>query len=527
MQEWNNDYNELRAEEQNSVEKQDSQTGLQAAPAREGADSPMPVGVTEDRLSQGELMHEKSEEIRAAQEQMGEQAPRTDIQAAPAGEEADHPMPDGTAEARLPQEDLAQEKAGEEILADYQKQVEEQDPQAGFQNAPAGEEADSLMPAGADGAGCGADEAHVPAPAGRRAAAGTRSDILPAPPVPPLWVFPEPIQRLLREAAEAYVVPIQIPVAALLSLLSTLVGRTRGIAAKDDWVEHGNLWIVTLAPSGLGKSPLLKAFFREVRALERTYKAEYEQESKKYEAECSRCKKKGIECAMPRPKKKQFYLNDTTKEAIGTALDANPRGVTLIEDEISGYLASLDKYSGGKDGGDKQQLNNTHDCNEWKTTRRDESKNFHIPSACLSITGGLQPELMSHVFSTWDLEIGFMQRFIFIRAERERPALWTDTTVSAASKNLLKTIVQRLEKFELQDLGEGETAPFIVKLSPEAREVYKAWHDREAIASFERLSEGQPESSTQKLKVHVLRVCLLLHCLDAALANSDGLSPVS
>ncbi len=84
---------------------------------------------------------------------------------------------------------------------------------------------------------------------------------MPAFPEPPLCCFSDPVAKLLREASETYNVPLAVPVATLLALLSALVGCKRTITPKASWKEAGNLWIAIVAPSGLGKSPLARWFF--------------------------------------------------------------------------------------------------------------------------------------------------------------------------------------------------------------------------------------------------------------------------
>jgi putative DNA primase/helicase len=66
------------------------------------------------------------------------------------------------------------------------------------------------------------------------------SRILPPPPPVPLEAFPAPVAAILEEAAEAFTVPIQIPAACLLGVLSCLVGGTRLISLRPSWKEPGN-----------------------------------------------------------------------------------------------------------------------------------------------------------------------------------------------------------------------------------------------------------------------------------------------
>jgi hypothetical protein len=91
---------------------------------------------------------------------------------------------------------------------------------------------------------------------------------MPPPPDVPLEAFPDAVAEMLREAAEAFAVPTQIPTTCFLAFLSALIGRSRKISIKESWIEFGNIWLVMVAPSGLGKTPCMKAFFKPVTNLE-------------------------------------------------------------------------------------------------------------------------------------------------------------------------------------------------------------------------------------------------------------------
>ncbi len=350
---------------------------------------------------------------------------------------------------------------------------------------------------------------------------------LPPPPPVPLEAFPPEARALLTEAADAFTVPLAIPAATLLALLSCMVGRTRCVEVKSGWKEHGNIWIVLVASSGMGKTPVMNAFFQPVEAMERRRFKEWKEALEEYNRDWmdyTRAKKEERGLPPKKPLRTQYYLDESTVEALADALEQNPRGVMWRVDELSGLLSSFDKYSSGKEGGTRARLLSAYDCQSWKSNRRNEERNLHIPAACVSIFGGLQPGMMRKSFDGSDEDSGFLPRFMFIRAERERASLWSEETLSPASYGLLRGIAEHLSGFGLNVDERGEGKPCPVSLSSGAKALYVKWYNDLAREDWTLFAEGTVNAVRQKLKGLAPRLCLLLHCLDAAISGGDGLN---
>ncbi|MDR3175779.1 MAG: DUF3987 domain-containing protein [Desulfovibrio sp.] len=371
-----------------------------------------------------------------------------------------------------------------------------------------------------------------------------KSRILPPPPPAPLKAFPASVAALLEEAAEAFTVPLQIPAACLLAFLACLVGRSRLISIKEGWREGGNLWIGSVANSGMGKSPCMDAFFRVITRLEYEAKRAFDDAYAAYETEVvlyqvqrtthARDKAKGKDLgafALSRPeepKQRQATADDVTVEALGDILQGNPKGVLWLKDELAGMLFDLDKYTSNGGGGTKARLLSSHSLGPWKTNRTSNpARNNFIPKACVSIFGGIQPGMMSKVFEAGaggvDEESGFLPRFLFIRAAAEAPAYWSERIFSLSSKELLQCIAAHLWPWDVEYDGEGLEIERIVPVSRQAKALYVGWYD--SIAKEAYISQNS--ALLRKLQAHALRLCLLLHCLDAALAETDGMNLVT
>lgn len=332
------------------------------------------------------------------------------------------------------------------------------------------------------------------------------------PPVP-LNIFPIPVRNMLKDAAKAFGVPIEIVIACFLALLSALVGQALRISIKGSWSEAGNLWLVLVAKSGVGKTPCMQEFFRPLHILEHQEKLAYDERCRVYEEAVNAkrqqaSKDPAVKTDLPeKPRRKQTIMNDTTIEAVGDRLSMNPKGIQVQVDEISGFMFDMDKYTTSK-GGAKPRYLSSHTGASWVIDRK-HGGSISIPKAYISIFGGIQPGMMSKVFNikgNTDIDSGFIPRFLFIRAVVDKPTLWTDCSFSEQSKELLTQITSNLYRLEVSDNEQNS----IVKVTDEAKALYVRWHDEIADEAFVT-SNG---AWLRKLQAHALRICLLLHCLE-------------
>jgi hypothetical protein len=346
---------------------------------------------------------------------------------------------------------------------------------------------------------------------------------LPVPPPFPVEAFSLPCQKVIREIAAAYAVPVEVVVAALLSASGGCIGRTRGIVIKDGWTEFANLWVATVGVSGLGKSPATNKVFQPIRQHEERWHQDYNNAVKEYEAKLAGWKK---DREQPEPEDppawRQLILDDATTEALTDAFDANPRGILWNRDEMAGFILDIDRYI-QRDAGSKTRFMSSYDSGQWKINRRDKSKNYLIPHATLSILGTVQPAVLPNIFSSLDAASGFLPRFLFIWAVREVPPFWTDATVSQESQDYLAGLFDRLLLLDFQ--GDGQ--PFAVDVSDAARKAFVDWYDVQVAEPWFKENAQIFEALLAKLRGQCLRICLILHCLESVSSGLSELREVS
>src|SRR5262249_38983310 len=98
-----------------------------------------------------------------------------------------------------------------------------------------------------------------------------------------------------------------------------------------------------------------------------------------------------------RPAPKRCIVSDVTTESLGLLLDENPRGVVMIRGELSGLVASLNQYKGGK-GADRQFYLSLWDGDTIAVDRKSDHAREGAPLFVIhpfgSIFGSLQPDVV-------------------------------------------------------------------------------------------------------------------------------------
>ena len=144
-------------------------------------------------------------------------------------------------------------------------------------------------------------------------------------------------------------------------------------------------------------------------------------------------------------------------------------------------------------------------------------------NATLSIFGTIQPKALPTIFSNLDAATGFLPRFIFVTAVQETPPLWTDKTVSEGAAQDLSHLVEGLLHFELDEEGD----PLIIGVSREAQAIYHAWFNEKVMAPWRNTEAEIYEAVLAKLRGQALRICLILHGMDAVANHKSEMAPVS
>lgn len=364
-------------------------------------------------------------------------------------------------------------------------------------------------------------------------------DVLPC----PIETLPEIIFRWISTEADLMQVPTDYLAAPLLVFLGSIIGRKRGLTLRpgNDWVEHSNLWGMSIGRPSLMKSPAMKKVIKPMLLLAARADVRFKEATKRYETELTAWKirkkvsedhyKKNVKNAIENtsedgkdpapilqmqeaplaPTKKRYKTDDPTVEKLGELLIENPQGLLLFRDELSGWLHSF-KKSGREN--DRQFFLESWTGKEEFDVDRIERGSLHIPSLFLSIFGSIQPGPLAQYIRAATKggmsDDGFIQRF--------QVAVWPDSPnewklVEGVStleyEKPLQEIFNILDNLSFDANGN----PILLDFTPDAQQQFNEWqYNHERRLRKDNLAPHL-EAHLAKYKKLLPALCLILEHL--------------
>jgi putative DNA primase/helicase len=306
-------------------------------------------------------------------------------------------------------------------------------------------------------------------------------------------VLPASFRPLVRDIAERMQVPMDYPAAALVLCLAGAVNRRAVIqpkASDSNWVVVPNLWGGIIAPPGFMKSPVIQAATRALNQIQTDWRHEHEEAQYQYarakeefELRCtawreqykSSAKKGGAAPERPQdgpeePKLNRLIVNDATFEALHETMNENPAGILVVRDELTGWLAMLDKP--GREG-ERAFCLQAWNGDTGHTIDRIGRGTIHVEACCMSMLGGIQPgRLRSYLVDALEdgpANDGLIQRFQML-VWPDTPTEWEyiDRAPDAASEQQVTRVFHKLVA-----LDSKKTVRFC--FSPDAQALFVEW----------------------------------------------------
>jgi len=347
----------------------------------------------------------------------------------------------------------------------------------------------------------------------------------------PLRTLPLPLRRLVKEGAASIGCDPAAVAVLLFAALGGAIGTTRRILLKRGWAENPIVWALLVGPSGkMRKSPVVDLVAAPLRERQqRDLKAHKqrlevnENEILEYEMRLAQWKqrnKKALQEHDEPPEKPEkpisprCVVSDVTVEALAPILGDTPRGVTLIRDELSGWIKGFNQYKAGGQGADVPHWLEAHRGGPWIKDRRKDRETLFVPRAAVSVFGAIQPGLLGRCFDQELFACGLVARIIFV-APPGRQRVWTEAEVAPETASAYAGIIDRLLALPFAAAGEDDDAhrPIGLMLTAEAKERFVRFVNEHGQRTDD--ADDDVAAAFAKLEGYAARFALILHLVDA------------
>jgi len=341
----------------------------------------------------------------------------------------------------------------------------------------------------------------------------------------PVDVLPEPARSFVRSAADSIGCDPAMVALPLLSALAAAIGNTRRLEVKPGWLEPPVLWTSVVAESGSQKTP---AFNRAMQFLEKRQTAAFTAHAEQmrnhdadlaqHDAEMGAWKaavRKGNAGSAPirpvAPVATRYYVSDTTIEAMIPILAGNPRGLLVAVDEQAGWLASFDQYRSGKGGADAPKWLSMHTAGSVVSDRK-STGTAYVPSAAVSVAGGIQPGALRRAIGTQHVENGMLARLLVAMPPR-RPKVWHNTQPDFIAVGEMAAVFD-----VLLDVSSAADGPAVADFTHEAGKAWQRFYNSHGQEQNE--ATGALASMLAKIEAAAARLALVIHCVRQAAGQS-------
>ncbi|MBU2962098.1 DUF3987 domain-containing protein [Citreicella sp. C3M06] len=332
----------------------------------------------------------------------------------------------------------------------------------------------------------------------------------------------------LTTAAEVKGAPVDYVALGLLTTASAAIGNSRWFSPWNGWTEPPVLWAMLVGDPSAGKSPALDAVADPVKDIERALSQQYQSAWQtwkdkdeiaslallQWKVEAKRAladgqeppaKPTGADAGAP-PVRERLTITDATTEKVAELLAQTWRGLLMSRDELSGWLASMDRYSGG---GDRPFWLEAYGGRSYPVDRKSSPEPIIVDHLTVAVLGGTQPDKLARLLVNTD-DDGLLARFLTVFPDPvplSRPAAQIDTA-------MVRVALERLRSLGAARDDAGAKSPFYIVFSEAAADALQDF--RKQCRDWETEASGLLKGHIGKMPGMAVRVAGVLAHLDWA-----------
>lgn len=311
--------------------------------------------------------------------------------------------------------------------------------------------------------------------------------------------LPQVILDFASEIANVYGVPIEFPALSALCAVSAAI-RKKFNLDSGKYINFGQLWIMFVAPPGVGKTEPVASAFRPLQKIDNKSYEQYLEELSNWKNENAEAKANKL-VEPNKPVFKQCLIDDFTPESLYQTMSRNNGAITLYRDELSGWFADFGRYS--KNGEVSRYLsifNNSQFC-----INRKSEEPIQIPEPFMSICGTIQPEILNDILNCNNLkDNGFASRFLYVYPNDFKKQKYSEKIPNAMIVTNYENLIYRCYNMP------ATKQPFT--LSQQAMALFIDFANKNTDIINE-CTDNFIRATYSKMEIQVLRIALILHII--------------
>jgi hypothetical protein len=340
---------------------------------------------------------------------------------------------------------------------------------------------------------------------------------------PALWPFISDTAGRMGVAAST------VTLATIITCAAVISDEWRLQPKRHDhlWTENARLWGAIVGPPSILKTPIINACTRPIDRLESEARKRWQEDMERHrKAHAAWRKRDDPDEPEPRPPKRERRLvESTTIEALqevlrddGDARFTAPAGKVLVrQDELSEFLANLDRYSNSRQGGDRGAYLRLYNGGPFTVDRVGRGA-FTASNWSGCLLGGIQPEVIQRI-AKQTVDDGLLQRMTYDvpPPQAERGA---DRKPDRDALDRYHRLIPALAALRPSSRRDGCTHAVVLHADAHAH--------REAIDELAQDMGAMPDVSTRlqsalgKWPGLFARLCLTFHLIGIAAAKARG-----
>ena len=337
----------------------------------------------------------------------------------------------------------------------------------------------------------------------------------------PIDVFPAPAADFVREGAEAIGCAPDFLALDVLGGAAGTIGRTVRLRLKSNYFAGSSMFAAKIGPPSDGKTPSGKAASEPIRRIDANLEVAHEEAMKQWKEESEKAgpdgkKPKGP--TTPPPKPDRIDIDDATMEVIPILLSDNPRGLYMGRDELAALVMGLNQYKAGGKGSDRAVLLKIWSGDAIKKDRVGHANHEPIrcPHPCLTIIGGMTPDMLGEMADPKGRADGFVDRFLFCYPESRPIPEWSDRGITEETADAWDRLVRRLWARSMEISESGRLVPHVAHFTPEAKSLWIQHYN--GLAAEMNTPDFPPHlrGVWGKLREYAGRLALVLACMHHA-----------